>query len=199
MIAGPASPDTLLAHSLTGSNLATPIKVASVGLAVALTAAAAQFTMPLPGTDVPFVFTPMAVMLTGAVLGSRLGALSQMLYLALGAAGFAVFTPDLRLPPGIARLVGPTGGYLMAYPFAAFLGGWLAERGWDRRYLTSLAAMLAGLAVIYTGGVMWRLGLLRAFDLTLATSVLPFLGPDIAKAAIAAAVLPGAWKLFGKS
>jgi biotin transport system substrate-specific component len=187
-----------LTHSVAGSSLATPVRVASVALAVAVTAAAAQFTMPLPGTDVPFVLTPMAVMLTGAALGSRLGALSQMIYLTLGAIGLAVFSPDPRLPHGVLRLVGPTGGYLMAYPFAAFLSGWLAERGWDRRYLLSLAAMLAGLAVIYAGGVMWRLGMLRSLDLTVATSIVPFLVPDVIKAAIAAAMLPAAWRTLGK-
>ncbi len=63
--------------------------------------------------------------------------------------------------PGLLRLVGPTGGYLMAYPVAAFVTGWLAERGWDRHYLTSVSAMLLGLAIIFTGGVTW---LVVAFD-----------------------------------
>jgi len=147
---------------------------------------------------VPFVLTPLAVLLTGAVLGSRLGALTQMIYLAIGAAGLAVFAPDPRLAPGALRLIGPTGGYLMAYPLAAFLSGWLAERGWDRQYVMSLAAMLAGLAVIYAGGVAWRLALLRSFDLTIATTVVPFILPDVAKAAAAAAILPGAWRLISK-
>ncbi len=102
--------------------------------------------MPLPFTAVPFVLTPMVVLLAGAALGSRLGALSQMLYLAAGAAGLPVFAPSVTLPPGALRLLGPTGGYLLAYPVAAFVTGWLAERGWDRRYLSSAAAMLLGLA-----------------------------------------------------
>lgn len=193
-----ASSETLLTHSVASSELATPIRVASVALAVAVTAAAAQFTLPWPGTDVPFVLTPLAVMLTGAALGSRLGALTQMIYLAIGAGGMAVFAPDPRLAPGALRLMGPTGGYLMAYPLAAFLSGWLAERGWDRRYITSVAAMLAGLAVIYAGGVAWRLALLRSFDVAVATSVVPFIIPDVAKAAAAAAILPAAWRVIGR-
>ena len=185
-------------HRATGhSSLATPVKVASVALAVAVTAAAAQVSFPMPFTDVPFVLTPMAVILTGAALGSRLGALAQMSYLLLGALGLQVFAPDLRLPQGILRLVGPTGGYLIAYPLAAFLTGWLSERGWDRRYLTSLAAMLVGLATIYVGGIAWRLILLGSLDVVVATSVAPFLIPDVLKAAAAALILPGAWRLLG--
>jgi biotin transport system substrate-specific component len=153
-------------HGLTGSILdrsvaaitleAGPlIRAAAVALAVALTAAAAQFTILLPFTAVPFTMGPLAVLLTGAALGSRLGFVAQALYLAAGAAGLAVFTPSPTLPPGPLRLIGPTGGYLMAYPIAAFLTGYLAERGWDRRYLTSYAAMLAGLFLIFTSGVTW--------------------------------------------
>jgi len=185
-------------HRATGhSSLATSIKVASVALAVAVTAAAAQVSFPMPFTDVPFVLTPMAVILTGAALGSRLGAFAQASYLLLGVLGLQVFAPDPRLPQGMLRLVGPTGGYLMAYPLAAFVTGWLSERGWDRRYVTSLAAMLVGLAIIYLGGISWRLGLLGSFDLVVATSVGPFLIPDLLKAAAAAMILPGAWKFLG--
>jgi biotin transport system substrate-specific component len=192
-----AASATILDRATGQSSLATPVKVASVALAVAVTAAAAQVSFPLPFTDVPFVLTPMAVILTGAALGSRLGALAQMSYLLLGALGLQVFAPDLRLPQGILRLVGPTGGYLIAYPLAAFLTGWLSERGWDRRYLTSLAAMLVGLATIYVGGIAWRLILLGSLDVVVATSVAPFLIPDVLKAAAAALILPGAWRLLG--
>ena len=69
---------------------------------------------------------------------------SQVLYLALGIAGLPVFAASPMLPQGAARLLGPTGGYLLSYPFAAFVAGWLAERGFDRRYATSFVAMLAG-------------------------------------------------------
>src|SRR5439155_5958556 len=96
-----------------------------------------------------------AVLLCGAALGSRAGAAAQILYLAAGAAGLPVFAPSAELPPGALRLLGPTGGYLMAYPIAAFVAGYLAERGWDRRYWTSVAAMLLGLALIFLGGLSW--------------------------------------------
>ena len=66
-----------------------------------------------------------------------------------------MFAASPVLPQGAARLLGPTGGYLMAYPFAAFVAGWLAERGFDRRYLTAVLAMGAGLLVVFAGGVLW--------------------------------------------
>src|SRR5467141_3284961 len=86
-------------------------------------AAAAQVAVPLPGTPVPMTLQPMAVLLVGGLLGARLGSLSRMLYLAMGAAGLPVFTPSPLLLPGIARLFGQTGGYLLAYPIAAYAVG----------------------------------------------------------------------------
>ena len=195
----PAHTGTILSHSTAGSASVPAIQVAAVVLAATLTAVAAQFSVPLPFTDVPFALTPLVVMLTGAALGSRLGCAAQLLYLAAGIAGLPVFVPSATLPPGAMRLLGGTGGYLMAYPVAAFLTGWLAERGWDRRYLTSLAAMIAGLIVIHAGGLAWRTVLLGSFDLALVTGVAPFVVPDLLKAALAALVLPQAWKLLSRS
>ena len=173
------------------------LRAAAVALAVFLTAGAAQFTMPLPFTAVPFTFGPMAVLLTGAALGSRLGFMAQALYLAAGAAGLSVFTPSATLPPGALRLLGPTGGYLIAYPVAAFVTGFLAERGWDRRYLTSLAAMLVGLASILFSGVIWLAAVYtRSLPAAVAQGFAPFVLADLVKCAAAAAILPQAWRLF---
>jgi biotin transport system substrate-specific component len=191
-----ASTGSLVSVSLQQSSLAPQIKVGAVVLASLLTAAAAQFTMPLPFTAVPFVLTPMVVLLAGAALGSRLGALSQVLYLAAGVAGLPVFAPSLTLPPGALRLIGPTGGYLLAYPVAAFVTGWLAERGWDRRYFSSAAAMLLGLAIIFAGGVSWlTMSFSQNVTAAFATGLVPFVALDTVKVAAAAAVLPGVWKL----
>jgi len=189
---------SLVDRATAVSPFASSLRIASIAFGVALTAAAAQFTMPVPLTAVPFALTPMAVLLAGAALGARRGALTQAAYLAAGIAGLQVFAPSVVLPPGAARLLGPTGGFLMAYPLAAFVTGWLAERGWDRRYLTSAFAMLAGLAVIYTGGALWYTATVsHSLSLTLTTSVLPFAGFDIAKILVAAAILPGAWRIVG--
>ena len=190
-----AATGSLLSRTLSHSDVRVPVRAAAVFLAVAATAVSAQFTLPFPGTTVPLVLTPLAVMLTGAVLGSRLGFLSQALYLMAGIIGLPVFAPSITLPPGALRLIGPTGGYLLAYPVAAFVTGWLAERGWDRRYLTSLASLLAGLAVIFVGGVSW-LSLLpgQSVGSAIATGFMPFVLIDLVKAAVAAKILPTVWR-----
>src|SRR6266513_5666815 len=97
-------------------------RAAAVVLGALLVAGAAQVSVPLPGTPVPMTLQPMAVLLVGGLLGARLGALSMILYLAMGAAGLPVFTPTVPLI-GFARLFGPTGGYLLAYPIAAYAVG----------------------------------------------------------------------------
>ncbi len=192
------STGTIFGRTLDQPALQVPVKIGAIALAVGLTATAAQFTIPLPFTAVPFTLTPLVVMLTGAALGARLGALTQALYLLAGVAGLAVFTPSVTLPPGALRLMGPTGGYLLAYPLAAFATGYLAERGWDRRYVTSVASMLIGLAIIFAGGVAWlTIAFAPSFSAALATGFLPFVLADVLKAAAAAAILPAAWTLLG--
>jgi biotin transport system substrate-specific component len=162
-----------------------------------LTAAASQVSVPLPFTPVPFTFQPLVVLLGAALLGPQLGACSQLLYLAAGIAGLPVFAASLTLPQGGARLLGPTGGYLMAYPVAAFLVGWLASRGFDRCYLTAVGAMLAGLAVVFTGGVLWLAQFAGGFGPALRAGFYPFVLPDILKVCAAATLLPGLWRLTG--
>ncbi len=183
------------------------VRAASVLFVAVLTAAAAQVSVPLPFTEVPFTFQPMVVLLGGLALGARLGFASQVLYLAAGIAGLPVFAASPVLPPGALRLLGPTGGYLMAYPIAAFVVGHLAERGFDRRYLTSVLAMLAGLVIVYACGVTWLglfargsaqavpVGLPAAFI----AGVVPFVLADLVKLLAAAGVLPGVWRLLGRT
>jgi biotin transport system substrate-specific component len=192
---------TLLDHSVVAvaKGATLPARIGVAFLAAGLTAAAAQFTTTVPFTAVPFTLTPIAVLLTGAVLGARLGALSQVVYLTAGALGLSVFSPSFTLPPGALRLIGPTGGYLMAYPLAAFATGWLAEQGWDRRYVTSCAAMLAGLAVIYLGGLSWLVAtMLPSPSAAFSAGVAPFLVLDVLKVVAAAMILPQTWRLLGK-
>jgi biotin transport system substrate-specific component len=177
----------------------TLIRVAAVILMTLATAAAAQVSVPLPFTPVPFTFQPMVVLIAGAALGSRLGASSQILYLALGVAGLPVFAASPILPQGALRLLGPTGGYLLAYPLAAFIAGYLAERGLDRRYWTSFAAMAAGLAVVFAFGVLWLASFATpAIGLENAVRIgfLPFIGADVIKLAIAAGILPTVWRFL---
>ena len=167
-----------------------------------LTAIAAQVSIPLPFTPVPFTFQPMVVLLGAAALGPRLGLSSQILYLALGFAGLPVFAASPILPQGAARLLGPTGGYLMAYPFAAFAAGWLAQRGFDRRYLTAVLAMVCGLAVVFAGGTLWLMIASRpplGISGALAVGFVPFIIPDLLKLLIAAAVMPALWRITGSA
>jgi biotin transport system substrate-specific component len=183
------------------------IAAASVLFVTVLTAAAAQVSVPLPFTQVPFTFQPMVVLLGGLALGSRLGASAQVLYLAAGIAGLPVFAASATLPPGALRLLGPTGGYLMAYPLAAFAVGYLAERGAGRKYWLSFCAMLAGLAVVYACGTLWLALFARTLsgsaavglNAALAAGVYPFVLPDLVKLAAAAGIVPGMWRLFGRA
>jgi biotin transport system substrate-specific component len=196
-----------LLHTLAArSDTRRAVQIASVLFVTVLTAAAAQVSFPLPFTQVPFTFQPMVVLLGGLALGSRLGCASQVLYLVAGLAGLPVFAASATLPPGPLRLLGPTGGYLMAYPIAAFVTGYLAERRFDKRYITSVVAMLAGLLVVYAFGVTW-LGLFArtvsesaaiGFSAALITGVYPFVLPDLIKIAAAAGIVPSVWRLIGQ-
>ena len=197
----PAAHGTLIATVASRADMGTAIRAASVVLVAAMTAAAAQISIPLPFTPVPFTLQPMIVLLGGAALGSRLGMCAQVLYLLAGIAGLPVFAASAVLPQGAWRLLGPTGGYLMSYPLAAFLTGLLAERGLDRRYLTSVLAMAAGLAVVFTFGVAWLAWFARPaalnLDQALRTGLYPFIPADIIKIFVAASVMPALWKLTG--
>jgi biotin transport system substrate-specific component len=154
----------------------------------ALTVLAAQVSIPLPFTPVPFTMQPMMVLVGAAALGGRL-------------VGLPVFAASATLPPGFARLLGPTGGYLISYPLAAFVAGWLSERGLDRRYATSVVAMAAGLAVVFAFGIL-QLAIVSQPQLgiggALAAGFFPFVLADLLKVVAAAAVLPSAWRLTAR-
>src|SRR4051794_8464595 len=193
------SSTTLLTTVSSRSDMAGTIRLAGVLFITVLTAAAAQVSIPLPFTPVPFTLQPMVVLIGGAALGSRLGLMSQLLYILAGIAGLPVFATSPVLPQGMLGLLGPTGGFLMAYPFAAFLTGWLAERGFDRRFFTSILAMTAGLALIFAYGVAWlawfaapaAVGLPAALRL----GFYPFILVDALKIVLAALVLPAIWTI----
>jgi biotin transport system substrate-specific component len=183
------------------SRLRSADKATGVLFVTVLTIIGAQASVPLPFTPVPFTFGPMVVLVGAAALGSRLGMTSQILYLALGIAGLPVFAASATLPQGAARLVGPTGGYLMAYPIAAFLTGWLSERGFDRRYLSSIVAMICGLIVVFVGGVSWIALVIepeRGLSEALSTGFLPFIAADLLKLIIAGGALPSLWSIVGR-
>ena len=159
-----------------------------------LTALAAQAVIPLPWTPVPVTGQTFAVLLTGALLGSRLGALAMLAYLAEGAAGL----PFFKGGAGGAHylFLSPTAGYLLAFPAAAFVTGLLAERGWDRRFWSAAAAMWLGSLVILAAGWAWLALFYRTAGEAFAAGVAPFLAGDVVKIALAAAALPAGWALL---
>jgi len=163
--------------------------IAVGGLAL-LTAAGAKVAVPLPGTPVPATLQTLPVLLAGLLLGSRIGALSQVVYLTLGLAGLPVFA----LPgAGPAYLLGPTGGYLLGFVAAAWITGALAPPSPGRGLLRRFAAVIVGIAAIHAAGVLW-LALLFAPDTFDAFRVgsLPFIAFDLAKGILACAAAAGA-------
>ncbi|MBL0922495.1 MAG: biotin transporter BioY [Phycisphaerales bacterium] len=156
-----------------------------------LIAACAQAQVPM--WPVPATLQTFAVVLLGAALGSRWGALSVAMYLAQGAAGLPFFAGGAA---GLAHFAGPTGGYLLAFPAGAWIVGALSERGWTRRAWTTAAAMLLGEVAILAVGAGWLSGSIGA-RAALTTGMLFFLPWAAVKAALAAAALPMAWRLAG--
>jgi len=166
-------------------------RVGAVVLGAMVVAAAAQVAIPLPGTPVPMTLQPMAVLLVGGLLGPRLGALSMILYLAMGAAGLPVFTPAVPLV-GIARLFGPTGGYLLAYPVAAYAVGVLTP-GWQpgvsRPWLRTALGVISGLLLIHLGGLAQLAILTGNLSAAARFGTVPFLLGDLLKVAVLVPVL----------
>ena len=185
----------LRADTLMGAALAPLDWTRSVGLVVVFSlfiAAAAQFAIQIG--PIPITGQTFAVLLTGALLGSRLGAAAVIAYLIEGAIGLPFFAGGAA---GLLRFFGPTGGYLVAFPAAAFITGAFAEHGWDKKYHTAVVAMFIGSAIIFLGGFAWFSVLtstppVAAFKLT----VLPFLPGDVIKVALGAAVMPTGWALL---
>lgn len=174
-------PATMLADAL--------LVVAAAGLVGAL----AQVSFHLPGTPVPVTGQTFGVLLSGAALGWRRGSLAMALYVVAGVIGVPWFAG------GAAGMVGAPFGYLLSYPLAGALVGALAARGGDRTPARTVATMLAGTVVVYAVGVTWLAIWLHLSPASaLGEGMVPFLPGDALKLALAAAVLPGAWRLAGR-
>ncbi len=182
--------DTLLAAALAPMDWTRSVSLVFVfSLATAL---AAQIVIPIG--PVPITAQTFAVLLTGALLGSRLGAMAMLVYLIEGASGLPFFYGGHG---GLTHLLGPTGGYLVAFPAAAFVTGAFAENGWDKRFLTAVAAMAAGSAIIIAAGWAWFSFVTHtAPGVAFKLSIAPFLIGDVIKIVLAAAVLPSGWALL---
>ena len=162
-------------------------RAVAVLLGAALVAVAAQISVPLPGTPVPMTLQPLAVLLVGGLLGPSLGAASLLVYLAAGVAGAPVFTPSTVLPPGLGRLLGPTGGYLLAYPLAAYVVGRVAGNG--QRLIRVMAATCAGLILVHVGGLAQLILITGDAARAARFGTLPFLLGDVGKLILALLIL----------
>jgi biotin transport system substrate-specific component len=183
-----------LALSLTrraGLRLTTVTNVALVLLGTLIIALLAQVRILLPFTPVPVTGQTLGVLLVAASLGSRRGTASLGLYLAGGLAGLPFFTGGAS---GLAYFSGVTGGYLIGFLAAALLVGRLAEHGWTRSWYKMAALFALGTLVIYLFGAAY-LATFTGLRQALVAGVWPFLPGDVIKAALAAALLPAAWKL----
>jgi biotin transport system substrate-specific component len=152
----------------------------------------AKIRVYLPFTPVPVTGQTFVVLMLGALFGSYRGALTMLAYLLEGVLGLPVFTSVT----GAAALFGPTGGYLVGFVVAAYIVGRLAEMGWDRRVLTTVAAMLIGDAVLLAFGFVWLTLLLADVKTAFIAGVVVFLPGDILKITLAAAILPVSRKLM---
>ena len=162
----------------------TRTRAIGILVAVGALALASQFALPLPGTPVPLTLQPLLVVLAGLVLGPLDAAMAMVLYLGLGAAGLPVFQPIGA--PGIARLLGPTGGYLLAWPIAAAVTGWLGAN--RESFVTRSLAAMAGILVLYLGGIAQLTVLNGSLATAALIGALPFVAADAVKALVAAGI-----------
>jgi len=168
-------------------------KIALVIAGAGLIAACAQISIPLPFTPVPITGQTFAVLLVGTSLGLTLGVASTALYVAAGIAGAPIYADGDH---GWSVITSASGGYLVGFVLASALVGGLARLGWDRRFGTASASMLAGNVIVYLVGLPWLAVVLNTdLDKTLEYGLYPFVVGDLVKLYLAAALLPAAWRL----
>lgn len=170
--------------------LRVPLQVAAGVLALALLAQLEVAIGPVPATG-----QTLGVLLIGAAYGLSLGSLTLLAYLVVGTAGFGVFAGGSS---GLATLTGATAGYLAGFVLAAAVVGFLGQRGWTRSFSLTALAMLVGNVLIYLPGLFWLRQMAPDWPTTLAWGLLPFIPGDLLKLALAAALLPTAWRLLGR-
>ena len=182
-----------------GANEGTALRVKQalmVVLGIAALTIAAKVQVFLPGNPVPITLGTFAVLTIGAAYGPRLGLVTILGYLALGAMGATVFAGEKA---GLTYMMGGTGGYLVGYALSTVALGYFARIGWDRNVLLMAVAMLIGNALIYVPGLLWLNGFAESWAQTLEWGITPFLIGDALKLALAALIVPGLWKLIGNA
>jgi len=183
-----------------GANEGTALRIRQVVLVLAgIAALAIAAKIRVPMWPVPATLQTLVVLTVGATFGPRLGLTTLLGYIALGAAGAAVFAGENA---GLAYIAGPTGGYLVGFAVAAGIMGLLARRGWDRSMTGMAGAMLIGTAAIYAfglAGMSWLFLADKGAAWVLQYGMVNFLLADALKLVIAALIVPGVWKMVGKA
>jgi biotin transport system substrate-specific component len=158
-----------------------------------LVALFAQVEIPLPFSPVPITGQTFAVLLVGALLGSKRGAAAMLAYIAQGAAGLPFFAGGAS---GFGILTGATAGYLAGFIVAAYVVGLFAEHGMERSFKTSVLPFLVGTVIIYAFGVTWLSTIVGGFGKAIELGLLPFIVGDVLKMLAAGMALPAAWKMI---
>ena len=175
-------------------------QIALVLVGVMLLTLSAKIKIPM--IPVPMTMGTFAVLSIGAVYGPRLGLMTIIGYMIVGALGFDVFASSSSEKFGVSYMMGSTGGYLVGYVLAILVLGWTARQGWDRSVLKMAMAMVLGNVVIYVPGLLW-LAAVNEWDKPILTilnwGLTPFLTGDLIKLGLAALILPGAWRLVDKA
>ena len=193
-----------MAVNITMAGLLRPCErrwaaVYNIALVIGGSFSIALFAQVAIGWPVPVTGQTFAVLMIGALFGARRASLSVLVYILEGAAGLPVFAHGRS---GFMVLLGPTGGYLIGFVFAAYIVGLLAEKGWDRRIRTTVLAMIFGNLVIYAFGLLWLCCLILLMKLPVGTGrvlvegLYRFIPGDVLKIALAAMLLPSGWKLL---
>lgn len=186
--ATPLMPDEVVAQQPRSTEWA---KQAGIVIGASLfVALCARVTVPLPFTPVPLTMQNFGVLAVGLMLGSRRGLAALALYLAEGAAGLPVFSPSI-LGGGIAQILGPTGGFLMAYPLVAFVAGWIYERSATRsvsRFMWAAISSVAAELVLFAGGLGWLALQTHSIATAIKWGLYWFVFAEVIKVMMAAAV-----------
>lgn len=194
MTALPSTAHSLRAAIFPKSTLATNALLALTG--VAFLSAMAQIALPIPGSPVPVTGQTLGALLIGASYGRALGASTFALYLAIGIAGAPVFSQQGH---GIAKLIGPTGGYLIGMLLATVVLSFLASKRWDKKVHTAVASMIIGQIIIFVPGLLWlQQSTGKDWSWTINAGLTPFIFGEILKIAIAASALPAIWRVVDK-
>lgn len=181
-----------LADRIFSRGIVTDLVLVSAG--AALVSIAAQVAVPI--WPVPITMQTFAVLLVGSSLGALRGSLSMVLYMTLGIFGLPVFSDASS---GITVILGPTGGYIVGFVFAAAFIGWLAQRSWDRKILRSILGFFGGTVITFAIGLPWLAYTLSlSLEQTLHAGLYPFIIGGIAKSLLAAGIITASWRFFSR-